>query len=635
VEILTDGASAIYGSDAVGGVVNFILRNDFEGVETRVRAGAADGVDELRVSQSLGSSWDSGNVVMALEYYDRDLLRASDRDFVPANALVGSLAPEDENYSAIITGRQELTGSLAVFVDALYSKRDSFNAGGRINFGENTFTENPQYQATVGVDWNVAGDWQLEISGSYADNKLEQTQNNVVANAQNPFLFDSRFKIEAGELKVDGTLFGLPGGNVRAALGGAYRSESYEELSKRPNGVVNFSGDADQSVKSAFAEVYVPIFGESNAVEGIRRLELSLAGRYDDYSTSGSSLDPQAGLMWEPVTGFRLRGRYGTSYKAPSLVDYNLATNAAIAGFVPLPGRGLTHLLQVTGTDVAGLSPQESESSSFGFDYTPQAAQGLTMSLNYYKIRYSGFITTPGTPAVLVGNPAVYGDLLFNDPSVDLVNQFIAIGRLGIQGFRALNPNFTPNTNFDPATIDIIVDARRRNLSSISSSGIDLATQYDWKVGANSFLVGISGTYALERELQVTRLADEADTVGTIFNVPNWRARASMSWQRGGWGANLFVNHTDSSQDTRVTTAPGLRDIDAYTTVDVRVAYNFSNRFNSGFLKGFMVALSATNALDEDPPSVAVTPNSFDPGFDPTNASPLGRLIALEFSKTW
>ncbi|HWK48261.1 MAG TPA: TonB-dependent receptor, partial [Steroidobacter sp.] len=635
VEILTDGASAIYGSDAVGGVVNFILRNDFEGVETRVRAGAADGVDELRVSQSLGSSWDSGNVVMALEYYDRDLLRASDRDFVPANALVGSLAPEDENYSAIITGRQELTGSLAVFVDALYSKRDSFNAGGRINFGENTFTENPQYQATVGVDWNVAGDWQLEISGSYADNKLEQTQNNVVANAQNPFLFDSRFKIEAGELKVDGTLFGLPGGNVRAALGGAYRSESYEELSKRPNGVVNFSGDADQSVKSAFAEVYVPIFGESNAVEGIRRLELSLAGRYDDYSTSGSSLDPQAGLMWEPVTGFRLRGRYGTSYKAPSLVDYNLATNAAIAGFVPLPGRGLTHLLQITGTDVAGLSPQESESSSFGFDYTPQAAQGLTMSLNYYKIRYSGFITTPGTPAVLVGNPAVYGDLLFNDPSVDLVNQFIAIGRLGIQGFRALNPNFTPNTNFDPATIDIIVDARRRNLSSISSSGIDLATQYDWKVGANSFLVGISGTYALERELQVTRLADEADTVGTIFNVPNWRARASMSWQRGGWGANLFVNHTDSSQDTRVTTAPGLRDIDAYTTVDVRVAYNFSNRFNSGFLKGFMVALSATNALDEDPPSVAVTPNSFDPGFDPTNASPLGRLIALEFSKTW
>lgn len=635
VEILTDGASAIYGSDAVGGVVNFILRNDFEGVETRVRAGAADGVDEYRVSQAVGGAWDTGNVMLSLEYYDRELLRASDRDFVPANSLVGSLAPEDENYSAIISGRQELAGSLSMFVDALYTNRDSFNAGGRINFGENTLTENPQFQATVGLDWNVAGDWQLQISGTYADNKLEQTQNNLVAGSQNPFLFDSQFQIEAGELKADGTLFTLPGGNVRAAIGGGYRSESYEELSKRPNGVVNFSADADQSVTSAFAEVYVPIFGEGNAVQGIRALELSLAGRYDDYSTSGSSFDPQAGLMWEPVAGFRLRGRYGTSYKAPSLVDYNLATNAAIAGFVPLPGRGLTHLLQITGTDVAGLSPQESESSSFGFDYIPQTAQGLTLSLNYYKIRYSGFIATPGTPAVLIGNPAVYGDLLFNDPSVDLVNQFIAIGRLGIQGFRALNPNFTPNTNFDPATIDVIVDARRRNLSSVSTSGIDLATQYDWKVGANSFLVGIGGTYILERDLRVTRLADETDTVDTIFNPPNWRARASMSWQRGGLGANLFVNHTDSYQDNRVTTAPALREIDAYTTVDMRVAYNFSNRFTSGFLSGFTVALSAINVLDEDPPGVAVAANSSDPGFDPTNASPFGRLISLEFSKTW
>lgn len=89
VEVLTDGASAIYGSDAVGGVVNFILRDDFEGAETRLRAGFADGTNEYRVSQALGNSWDSGNALVSLEYYKRDLLLASDRDFIPSTSFVG------------------------------------------------------------------------------------------------------------------------------------------------------------------------------------------------------------------------------------------------------------------------------------------------------------------------------------------------------------------------------------------------------------------------------------------------------------------------------------------------------------------------------------------------------------------
>src|SRR3546814_1676524 len=73
-------ALPIYGSDAVGGVVNFILRDDFEGAETRLRAGFADGTDEYRVSQALGNSWDSGNVLVSLEYFKRDeLLRSEER----------------------------------------------------------------------------------------------------------------------------------------------------------------------------------------------------------------------------------------------------------------------------------------------------------------------------------------------------------------------------------------------------------------------------------------------------------------------------------------------------------------------------------------------------------------------------
>jgi iron complex outermembrane receptor protein len=637
VEILPDGASALYGSDAVGGVVNFILRDDFEGAETRLRAGTADGIDEYRGSQAVGGAWDSGNALISVEYYKRDLLLASDRDFVPAQSIVGSLSPEEENYSALFTGRQNITGSLSVFADALYSQRDSYNFGGRLTMNESTTSDNPQVATTLGVDWNFAGDWQLEISASYANNELEQTQNGrQLTGADNTFLFNSEFEIEAGEAKVDGTLFNMPGGPVRAALGVGYRSESYSDLSKRAvGGAVNFSVDSEQNIKSAFGEVYVPIVGEANAVDGIRRLELSVAGRYDHYSTAGSSVDPQVGLMYEPVAGFRLRGRYGTSYKAPNLADYNLASNSGIAAFANIPGLGRRYLLQITGTDVSGLEPQESESASFGFDFVPQSINGLTLSLNYYKIRYSGLIATPATPAVILSNPAVYGDLIFNGPSADLVNQFVAISRLGLTGFRAfltppaLNPNFTPDQ------VDIIVDARRRNLSVVRTSGIDLATQYDVKVAGGTLLFGVGGTYILERDTQVTPSAAEIDTADTIFNPPNWRARAMVGWQREGFSTNLFVNHTDSYTDNRITTAPQFRSVDAYTTVDLRVAYDFSNRFKSGLLAGFAVGLSAQNALDEDPPATAISASGFDVGYDPANASPIGRLIAIEFTKTW
>jgi outer membrane cobalamin receptor len=152
VEVLTDGASAIYGSDAVGGVVNFILRDDFEGAETRLRAGYADGSNEYRGSQALGSAWDSGNALLSVEYYKRELLLASDRDFVPSNSFIGSLLPEDENYSAVFTGRQQLSGSVSLFADVLYTQRDSFNQAGRITLANEqpSVVDNPQANATLG-----------------------------------------------------------------------------------------------------------------------------------------------------------------------------------------------------------------------------------------------------------------------------------------------------------------------------------------------------------------------------------------------------------------------------------------------------------------------------------------------------
>lgn len=65
VEVLTDGASAIYGSDAIGGVVNFITRHDFSGAETQLHRGWADNANEDRVSQMLGGAWNGARKVVS------------------------------------------------------------------------------------------------------------------------------------------------------------------------------------------------------------------------------------------------------------------------------------------------------------------------------------------------------------------------------------------------------------------------------------------------------------------------------------------------------------------------------------------------------------------------------------------
>ena len=83
IEILPDGASALYGSDAIGGVVNFIMRKDYSGAETRLRYGRAteSNTDEYRLSQAFGGTWSSGHAFISYEFYRRDFLTYGDRDY--------------------------------------------------------------------------------------------------------------------------------------------------------------------------------------------------------------------------------------------------------------------------------------------------------------------------------------------------------------------------------------------------------------------------------------------------------------------------------------------------------------------------------------------------------------------------
>ncbi|MEH3102194.1 TonB-dependent receptor [Sphingomonas adhaesiva] len=83
VEVLMDGASAIYGSDAVGGVVNVIMKDRFTGLESGGRLGVATrgGLREVQLYQTAGTAWAGGSALLSYEFYDRAPLVAADRRF--------------------------------------------------------------------------------------------------------------------------------------------------------------------------------------------------------------------------------------------------------------------------------------------------------------------------------------------------------------------------------------------------------------------------------------------------------------------------------------------------------------------------------------------------------------------------
>lgn len=82
IEVLPDGASALYGSDAVAGVINIIPRSDVEGVETSGRLGLADGFTVWQADALAGRHWSSGSFLIGYEFYRRGALAAADRPYV-------------------------------------------------------------------------------------------------------------------------------------------------------------------------------------------------------------------------------------------------------------------------------------------------------------------------------------------------------------------------------------------------------------------------------------------------------------------------------------------------------------------------------------------------------------------------
>jgi len=124
IETITGGASAVYGADALAGVVNFVLKDDYEGVSIDVQSGFTEAGDgqESRFSSLLGLNSDGGNANMLLgvEWYERDVAYQKNRDFYvdgwydPTN-VAGTFFPSVPGYQIVANNRPTQAAIDALF----------------------------------------------------------------------------------------------------------------------------------------------------------------------------------------------------------------------------------------------------------------------------------------------------------------------------------------------------------------------------------------------------------------------------------------------------------------------------------------------------------------------------------------
>lgn len=746
VEVIADGASAIYGSDAVAGVVNLIPRRNLDGPEAFGRIGSTGNGDfwEWNVGAAVGKVFSRGQVMLAYEHAFRSNLNGLDRDFTTSDlrdqggpdyrvnqCSPGTLRYRNVNYalpdeytqanaSSLVAGTQNLCDPLRaqdlfpqqtydsvsgtatfevvpdveLLVDGYYNKRKferipniisstfavpetnaffvrpAFYTGGGYQIAYSFTDETPtdpylgyqtNWQITPGVKASLPWGWAFEGRFGYGEAEDRAGQSAMLnqaaltaalassdpATAFDPYglgrtsastfgtlfsaesTFPLNAKMSTWQAGANGPLFALPAGDVKMALG--YEGQDFTQTlqSGLPNEVTY-----NRKVHSGYAELLVPIFGSQNSMRGFEELELTAAVRIDDYSDVGSTTNPKFGVNWEPFQDFRLRGSYGTSFRAPTFPEiFGNSTALYVQNHLNPAGGNALPVYKVGSGPNPDLEPETATTWTIGADY--EGIDGLKIGLTYFSISYENTISAllsnlsiltyadeyAGTDVILYGREAY-------DRIVDIRDNGIG-GTPGpidiiVRGGASQVCLQAPAPDFSNC---IFADGRSLNLGRSRMRGIDFNAQYQTYLGDRDRLsFQLSGTYLTDYRVAFTPEGDFVDLRNVIYNPLTFKARGAVGWEHGAFNTRASFQHVGGYTNDLVATP---EEVGSYTLVDLTFDWNLAETFEFG-LDRLVVGLEVRNVFDTDPPYVN-SPAGLNSGggYDPTIANPIGRLFAI------
>lgn len=633
IDVVPDGASALFGSDAVAGVANIVLRRRFDGFEASARlAGSTDGGNfQQQYGATAGRTWQSGSVLAAYEFARTTPIEASQRSYAETRTPGVTLTPYLRHHNAALVVRQDLAANLTLDLDLLYNKRWweqtlPLNASGDLAISRVDFARGSEaWGAAPSLNLGLPSDWLVTLGGSYGWNRSAFGGVNTVRGTRSE-ASSGVYRNTTRNIELSGTgrLVELPGGSVKAALGGGYRRNDFRRMGSAPGASI----EASQDSYYAFGELAVPVFGAGQLPAFGEQLDVSLAARYERYPGVGSVVTPKFGVIYSPTRDLSVKGSWGRSYRTPTLYEQFRPATVLLYAAPVLGGNGGGTALLVSGGN-PDLRPERSTNWSATLDLHPRALGGFKLEISYFEIRYRDRIVTPIPYTAQSLSNAVYAPYVTRDP--DPAQQADALTR------GATFTNYS-GADYDPATVIAIVDNSNINAGRQTVRGVDVQAGYQFDLGRGVLRTAFNGSY-IESRQQIAAGQAVTQMAGTIFNPPHFRARGEVGWSDEQFSLLAAVNYIGPVRDIRSASSPR---IGAMTPVDLTLRYHLdrndaglspANR-RSALLAGIEVIASLQNAFNDKPSPIAVRAYTDTP-YDSTNYAPFGRVLSLTVSKKW
>lgn len=627
IEIVADGASAVYGSDAVAGVANIILARDFDGLSTSARLGASTdgGNQQQQYSTVAGKRWTTGGLLLTYEFAKTTPVLAGQRDYTLSLWRDTTILPEIERHNILLSGHQELAQNFEFKIDTLYNRRHSdynvpfTNTGDYTTLGSLGRFKAESFALAPSLRIDASKDWHASLTAVYAQDNTdygsETYQNGSVVSIIAGTYHNTTKSIEFG---VEGKLLNLPGGAVRLASGAGYRNNGYTSSRVRqPRGI-----DESQGVKYAFTELSLPLIGPSQELKLVERLMVNLAARYEQYSDIGNVTTPKIGVIYSPISGLSLKGSWGRSFKAPQFYQQYSLRNATIYDARAVGGSGYptgSSVLFLTGGN-PNVGPERATTWTVTASIDPGLIKNASLDISYFSVNYRSRVVSPfPSSANALSNPAFASLITLNPTASQIETSYTSADQV-------FNASGRP---YNAGTVVAIVNGANRNASNQQVEGFDISGRYTFDLSRSERLTLNASASYIESKQRLSDGQPLLNLAGTIFNPPHFRARGGALFDSKQLSGSLFANYIGSVTDSR-SYAP--TRVGSMMTIDLSARYLLIGQ--SRDRSNLEISATVQN-LFNDKPDVIATTFAYATPFDSTNYSAAGRFVSLSITKRW
>lgn len=388
---------------------------------------------------------------------------------------------------------------------------------------------------------------------------------------------DLTLKQLAGGLNLSADPFSTWAGPVSVAVGAEYREESANQVVDATSAVRGWAFGNPQplsgkfNVKEAYIDTVIPLAKEASWADS---LELNAAARYASYSTSGGVTTWKLGATYKPINDILLRATRSRDIRAPSILELFTSTLQSTATIVDTSNTTQPTIRVLTQGN-PDLTPEVADTTSAGIVYQPSLLRGFSASVDYYKIKIRGAITTLATQ--------------------DIANRC----NQGNQEICALITR-------DSSGVITTISRPFLNIQQLVTSGVDFEASYRFElsnIGNNlpgSVALRALGSYVHEyvTGTGVTTL-DEAGSL--VPGMPKWSWDLNAIYTGGPFLVNLSASHVGGGKFSNEYTQPtdiDINHVDGVWYFGATAQYTF--KLDEG--RSVAVYLNAANILDTPPP---------------------------------